>query len=253
MKENLDNCLEYLKTLDVDGCITGSVMLGYFPDSNQDIDIFAFNEKAFLKTIYTLKFNPMFTILDKLELWKYEDITNSSYNGSMKKLGICSIKFYYNLSVPVNIVYKEKANNIFDVLSSFDMSIICKAYCLQTKQTLDLTDGTQETKICTWNKWNKTFYQPNVWAISRVLRQFLRVQKYTDRGYDCSLVANKYIELLEGVINYENIFTSEKVDEKVESVKINGKILIEIIKKWNEVKILTKEEIILIDELIKKM
>lgn len=254
MKQQFDNVLKYIKEdLDVDGCITGSIMLGYMPDQNQDIDLFVYSETAFTKAIYALYYNPMFLILEPMEKWKFDDWTNNPYRGSLKKLGLVSIKFKYNMCIDVNIIFKEKNHSIFDVLSSFDMDIISSGYEISTKQTLDLSNGSQQSKIASWNKWNKTFYTPNIWTVSRILRQFLRIQKYTDRGYDCTPMAYKYIEILKDAINYESIFNSDKVSEKIDSIKLNGTILIQIIEKWLKVKTLTKEEIVLIDELIKKL
>ena len=85
MKEQLNNAIALIKTLDIDGCITGSALLDYFPDSKQDVDVFVYSEAAFTKLLYTLKFNPMFLVVDKLEQWKMEDWCNSSYKGSIKK------------------------------------------------------------------------------------------------------------------------------------------------------------------------
>ena len=232
MEQQFNNALEYLKTLeDIEACITGSAMLGYMEGQKQDIDVFCFNEASFTKLLYTLHFNPMFLIVDPIEKFKFKDWTESSYKGSIKKLGIITIKLVYNLSIDVNIIYKEKADNIFTVLASFDLDIICKAYDLRSKKLLDLSEN-KETNICTWNKWNKSFYNPNIWAVSRILRQLERCFKYHSRGYNTDNVALKYKEILNSMLEYENIFNSAKVDEKVLSVKTNSKILIKIIDNW---------------------
>ena len=249
MKEQQELAINYLKTLDVNACITGSCLLEYFEGS--DIDVFAFDEAAFTKLLYTLKFNPMFTILDKMEIWKASDWCDSTYKGSIKKMGIVTIKLYWNLSVPVNIIFKEKANNTFSVLESFDISVICKAYDLKTKQTLDLTNGDDITKKANFNKWNKSFYNPNIWAVSRILRQLERCFKYHSRGYDTDNVALKYKEILNSMLEYENIFNSAKVDEKVTSVKTNSKILIKIIDNWLEHHKISETELELLRTTIK--
>lgn len=251
MKEQQELALNYLKTLDINACITGSCLLEYFEGS--DIDVFAFDEASFTKLLYTLKFNPMFTILDKLEAWKSEDWCNSSYKGSIKKMGIVTIKFYWNLCIPINIIYKEKSNNTFSVLESFDMSIICKAYDLKTKQTLDLTNGDGIIRKANFNKWNKSFYNPNVWHISRILRQLERCFKYHSRNYCTDDVVIKYKEILNSMLDYENIFNSSKVDEKVESVKKNSKILIKIIDNWLTHHKISETELELLRETIKQL
>ena len=251
MKEQQQKAIEYLKTLDVEGCITGSCLLDYFEGS--DIDIFAFNEAAFTKLLYTLKFNPMVTMLDKKEIWKLEDWCNSSYKGSIKKMGIITLKFYWNLSIPINIVYKEKCNNVFSVLESFDMSIICKAIDLKTKQVLDLTDNTGETKIADFNKWNKSFYSCNIWSVGRILRQLERCFKYYARSYQTDLVVLKYRSILEEMMEYENIFDSLTVSEKISSVKQNSLVLIKIIDVWLETHKISESELELLRLTVKSM
>ena len=247
MKNQMNNAISYLKEQDINGCITGSCMLKYFEGA--DVDIFTYDEAAFTKLIFTLYHNPMFLLIEPMEKWKFEDWTTNPYKGSLKKLGLISIKFKYNMSIDVNIVFKEKNHTIFDVLSTFDMDIISIGYDLKTKKTLDLSEHIEGK--ATWNKWNKSFYNPNIWAVSRILRQFERVVKYYNRGYNTDEITLKYKEILQSMLDYENIFSSIKVNEKVESVKTNSKILIKILDKWLETHLLTEEELELIKATIK--
>jgi hypothetical protein len=249
MKEQQEKAIEYLKTLDVNACITGSALLDYFEGA--DIDLFAFDEAAFTKLLYTFKFNPMFTVLDKLEEWKIEDWCDSSYKQVIKKNGMVTVKFYWNLCIPINLVYKQKSNNIFSVLSSFDMSIICIAYDLKTKQTLDLTNGSQETKIADWNRWNPNYYTKSPWSVGRLLRQLERCFKYFLRGYVTDSVVLKYRSILTEMLEYENIFNSSKVDEKIDSVKESSIIIIKIIDSWLDTHQISDEELLLLKETIK--
>ena len=252
MKTQIDNAIVWLKEQDIEGCITGSALLEYFPGANQDVDVFTYNEAAFTKLIFSMYHNPLFLLVEPLEQWKFKDWTENPYKGSLKKLGLISIKFKYNMSIDVNVIFKEKNHTIFDVLSTFDIDIIAKGYDLKTKKTLDLSENNGE-KVATWNKWNKQFYNPNIWAVSRILRQFERVIKYHKRGYNTDAVAVKYKEILEEMLVYENIFSSEKVDEKVASVKTNSKILIKILDNWLVTHTITDTELELIKETIKKL
>lgn len=250
MKEQLENAIKLIKNLEgIDGCITGSALLDYFPNSKQDVDVFVYSEAAFTKLLYTLKFHPMFLIIDPIEKWKADDWCDSSYKGSIKKIGLVTIKFVYNMSIDVNIIFKEKNHSIFDVLSTFDLDIISVGYDLKSKKTLDLSEG--NGKLASWNKWNKSFYNPNIWAVSRILRQFERVVKYWKRGYNTDEVAIKYKEILQSMLEYENIFNSEKVDEKVQSVQKNSKILIKIIDNWLTQHKISETELELLRETIK--
>ena len=74
------------------------------------------------------------------------------------------------------------------------------------------------------------------------MRQFERVVKYYKRGYNTDLLALKYKDILTEMLEYENIFSSEKMDEKVALVKKNSEILIKILDKWLETHILTDTE-----------
>jgi hypothetical protein len=250
MKEQVDNAITWIKSQEIEGCLTGSCLLDYF--EGQDIDVFAYNEAAFTKLIFSMYFNPMFLLIDPIEQWKFKDWTETTYKGSLKKLGLITIKFKYNMCVDVNIIFKERNNTIFDVLANFDLDIIAKGYDLKSKKVLDLCEN-RNGKKATWNRWNKQFYNPNIWAISRVLRQFERVIKYHKRGYDTDEVVLKYKEILTQMLEYENIFNSTKMDEKVMSVKTNSLILIKIFDKWLDTHEISDTEIKLMKETIKTL
>jgi hypothetical protein len=249
MKEQINNAIEWIKEQDVEGVITGSCLLDYY--EGQDIDIFTYNESAFTKLIYSMYHNPMFLLMDPIEKWKFKDWTESTYRGSLKKLGLVSIKMVYNTCVNVNIIFKENKKSIFDVLASFDMDIIAKGYDLKTKKILDLSEGREG--IATWNKWNKSFYNVNIWSMNQLLRQFERIIKYHKRGYNTDEITLKYKEILKDMMEYENIFNSAKVDEKVEIIKKNGIILNQILDKWLETHELTESETELLNLTIKEL
>src|SRR5690606_12453925 len=120
--------------------------------NTQDVDIFVYDEKSFTKLLFAMYHNPMFTILDPLEKWKFEQFINKN-ESTFYKFGLITIKFTYNTCIPINIVLKKNCINIFSVLSSFDMDIIAKGYDIETKQFMNLSEN-GDTKIATWNKWN---------------------------------------------------------------------------------------------------
>ena len=129
------------------------------------------------------------------------------------KVPIITIKIYYNTCIPLNLILKKDSTDIFSTLSSFDLDIICKGYCLQAKQYLDLTGDSVTTRIANINKWNPRYNSDNIWDLSRVFRQFSRVIKYEKRHFDTSAVAIRYKEILENIIEFENIFKSEKMEK----------------------------------------
>lgn len=244
MKEQFEKALKWAKELDVNGCVTGSGLLGYIPDANQDIDIFVYDEGSFNRVLYKMEYDKMFQIIEPLERWKFKE-----WEENQKipyKLGLVTVKFKYNLAIDINVILKKDKKSAFDVISSFDLDIICKAYDLKTKQFLDLSEN--DGKTAHWNKWNTSFYSEDVWTINRLLRQFQRCIKYHKRGYNTDLLVEKYIELLDRLLDYKNVFNSQKFDERLESIKANGKALKELLNLWLKNHEFTDEEMELLIE-----
>lgn len=249
MKEHIDYVVEYLKKQPVKGCITGSCLLGYF--ENQDVDLFVYDEKSFNKILFNLYYNPDFLILDKLEQWKLDQFLNKEY-GNKAIFGVTTIKFIYNTCLPVNVILKKNCSNIFAVLSSFDMDIIAKGYDIETRQYLDLSEKLPN-KQATWNKWNTNFYDPELWQIGRILRQLERVIKYHKRGFNTDAVCVKYIELIDEVQKFQNIFNSNSFNEKLKIRKNNTKIVKEICQLWLKTHEISDEQLELLKEKIKEI
>lgn len=249
MKEQIENAINWIKKQNVRGCITGSTLLGYF--EGQDIDVFTYDEKAFTELYYAMYHNPMFTILDKLEVWKSDMFRQKNDFGNKHHTGVTTIKFMYNTCVPVNIILKKNCNNIFSVLSSFDLNIICKGYDLQTKEYLDLT--TNPGKIASWNKWNPAFQNTEIWSISRILRQLERCFKYHKRGYNTDAVILKYIELIDTLQEFQSIFNSENFNDKLKITQQNTLVVKQICQLWLEKHEITDEQIELLKTKIKEI
>lgn len=248
MKEHIDYVIEYLKKQPIKGCITGSCLLGYF--ENQDVDLFVYDEKSFTKILFNLYYNNNFLILDPLEKWKLDQYLNKEHGKA--PFGITTIKFVYNTCIPVNVIFKKGCINAFSVLASFDMDIICKAYDIETRQYLDLSEHLPN-KQATWNKWNTNFYDPELWQIGRILRQLERVIKYHKRGYNTDAVCIKYIELIDEVQKFQNIFNSNNFSEKLAIRKNNTKIVKQICEVWLKTHEISDEQLELLKEKIKEI
>lgn len=249
MKEHIEYIIEYLKNQPIKGCITGSCLLGYF--EGQDIDLFVYDEKSFNKILFNLQYNDDFLILDELEQWKLNQYLNKEHNNKTT-FGITTIKFVYNTCIPVNIILKKGTNNIFSVLASFDMDIISIGYDIQTKKYLDLSEHLPDNRV-TWNKWNTNFYDPELWQISRILRQLTRVIKYHKRGYNTDAVCVKYIELIDEVLKFQNIFNSDNFSEKLKIRKRNTRVVKSICKLWLKTHEISDEQLELLQEKIKEI
>ena len=185
-----------------------------------------------------MQHDPLFQILDPLEDWKFKEWKTKQ--DVPKRLGLVTIKFKYNLAIDVNVIYKPYYKNIFDVISSFDLDIIAKGFDLKTKKYLSLSE--EDGKIAHWNKWNTQFYTEEIWTINRLLRQFERCVKYHNRGYNTDNIVLKYIELLDKLLKYKNIFNSVSFDDKLKDIKKNGKVLKKLLNAWLKDHKLTEEE-----------
>lgn len=250
MKEHVDNAVQWLKDRKFRGCITGSCLLDYF--EGQDVDFFAYSESAFLEVFYALWHDPKFQILDELELWKAKKlITNDK--AFHKKGFVTTIKFHYNTCVPVNIILKKDCPNIFSVLSTFDLDIICKGYDTFFQKELDLTGDSTVTHIASWNTWNPAYHSEETWDISRILRQCERCVKYHNRGFNTDAVVLKYIELIDKLQKYHNVFSSEVFTEKLKIMKANTKVVKQICQVWLKTHEITDEQLEIIRQKVNEI
>lgn len=249
MKEQIELAIEWIKKQPIKGCITGSCLLDYF--EGQDIDCFVYDEKSFTKILFAMHHNDMFTILDPLEKWKFEQYIDKN-DSSFYKFGLITIKFNYNTCIPINIILKKRCTDIFSVLSSFDLDIICKGYDIQTKQYLDLSKN-GESKIATWNKWNTTYYSDEIWAISRILRQLTRCIKYHKRGYNTDDVIIKYIELLNKLQDFQSVFSSETFNDKLKTTQENTIVVKQLCELWLKTHEINEKQLELLETKIKEI
>jgi hypothetical protein len=249
MKEQINESIKWIKEQPINGCITGSCLLDYF--EGQDVDVFVYDEKSFQKILFAMHHSDMFTQLDKLEKWKFEQYINKN-DSTFFKFGLITIKFTYNTCVPINIILKKKCKDVFSVISSFDLDIICKAYDIQTKQELDLSENLKG-KVATWNKWNTAYYSEEIWAMSRILRQLCRCFKYHKRGYNTDAIVLKYIELLNKLQDFESIFNSETFNEKLSITKENTVFVKKICELWLKTHTITDDELELLEIKIKQI
>lgn len=246
MVEQINNAIDWLKGQSIDGCITGSALLDYFP--GQDVDLFVYNEQSLTKVLFAMHYSDMFQILDPLEQWKFDEYINKKQS-SLNKLGLITIKFKYNLCVDINIIFKKQSQNAFSVISTFDMNIIAKAYDIRSKKVLDLSDS--PGMEADWNKWNPAFYELDLWKCSRILRQLERCFKYHKRSYNTDKVVLKYIEIIDNMLSYKSVFKSTDFDDRLKNYKGDLEKVKQICNLWLETHEITEEEIILLQEKVK--
>jgi len=245
MKTQINNAIELLKKQDINGCITGSCLLDYF--EGQDVDLFVYDKSSFNKILFFMYYNPMFNILDPLEKHKFEEYINDD-KSSLDSIGLITIKFKYNLCIDINVIFKKFNKNCFDVMSGFDLDIIASAYDIKTKKILSLRES--KGLIGTWNSWNMSFYKSDFWSTKRLLRQFERVVKYTQRGYDLSSVTDKYIEIVEDIIKTENYYKTEKGTKYFDNNIEQFEVVLKILQSWKKDLKMTEAELLTLKTLI---
>lgn len=221
LTEKIKETIALLMESGINGCVTGSSMI---PDANfdeweavPDVDLFVYTEPMLLRAsdVLTLKYG--FKELSDGEAWKFDRVMN---NGVQKSAPLSTLKFEKD-GVIVNVTYKKGKTNLFSVLSSFDMSIIMVGMDIPTKVILDLRKGWDGMVLSDpdgkWSddvrkavpnplrKQDVDMYKAEMW-----IRQFDRVIKYWNRGFDTRPMAEFYIKLIDSTIAKGQLFRTEK-------------------------------------------
>lgn len=245
MKKQINDAIEILKKQDINGCITGSCLLDYF--EGQDVDVFVYDKSSFNKLLFFMHYNSLFQILDPLEENKFKEYINDD-KSSLDSLGLITIKFKYNLCVDINIIYKKFNKNIFDVISNFDLDIVAAGWDIKTKQYLSLRESNGYNG--SWNKWNPYFYKTDFWSIKKLIRQFERIVKYTERGYNLDSATDKYISIVENIIEKENYYKTEKGIKYFNDTIEQFEIVLKILQNWKKCHEMTKEQSLILKSII---
>lgn len=252
MRKQIEEVIEIIKKQPIDGCISGSCLLGDFEGS--DVDVFVYDPKSYDYLIHAFFHNKMFLLLDPVEKFKWKKHTEPNKSTKIyNKKGINSIKFTYNTCLDVNVILKTNADNIFSVLSSFDMDIIAKGIDIKTGLELDLTYGSAISKVAGWNKWNNNYYSDEIWTTSKVLRQLERCFKYHKRGFNTDAVVLKYLELMENISNYESIFDKIEYNEHLTVIKSSIESMKKLCKMWLDTHEIEDEDLELLKTIYKNL
>lgn len=226
-KEKIASAIELIKTLPIDGCITGSCLLpGFDPDgwgTVPDIDVFVFGVDELVHAIdlarYALGMEPGSGTerSRRQEEWKLDRLKQAGLN---RKLGITTYKFYCD-GVILNLTFKQRKFHgrwvpILDtpgVLQSFDMSIVMQGYDIKHHVMYDMRTG--DPMMATPNPLRD--HDCMMWTVAKWVRQFDRVVKYYNRGFDTRPMARFYLDMIDGCIEAGCLFDSEESQEAFES------------------------------------
>lgn len=221
-KEKIDMAVEVVKNMPIDGCITGSVWLpGFDPDlwgSTPDVDVFVYSENDLMRAIdyamYELKMKPGTGSdrSEKQERWKIDRLIHDGIN---RKIGITTYKFYCD-GVIVNFTYKMQRVqgrwvpivNAPSVLMSFDMTIVMQAYDIKSRVMFDMRPDNVPVTTAVPNPLRD--HDCMMWTVAKWVRQFDRVVKYYNRGYDTRPMARFYLDMIDECIEAGCLFDSEE-------------------------------------------
>jgi hypothetical protein len=226
-KEKIASAIELIKTLPIDGCITGSCLLpGFDPDgwgTVPDVDVFVFGETELVSAIeiarYALGMEPGCGTdrTRRQEEWKLARLRQSGLN---RKIGITTYKFWCD-GVILNLTFKQRQFHgrwvpILDtpgVLQSFDMSIVMQGYDIKHHVLYDMRVG--DPKVAIPNPLRD--HDCVMWTVAKWVRQFDRVVKYYNRGFDTRPMARFYLDMIDECIDAGCLFDSEESQEAFES------------------------------------
>ena len=227
--EKIDTAINMVKLMPINGCITGSVWLpGFDPDAwgtTPDVDVFVYSQNDLVKAVtyaeHKLRMTPGTGTArsEQQERWKLQRLYSAGLN---YKLGITTYKFFCD-GVVLNFTYKQvksggrwtALDNAPAVLMSFDMSFVMQAYDIKTHVMFDLRPDYVDERTAIPNPLREQDCM--VWTISKWVRQFDRVVKYWNRGYDTRPMARFYIEMIDKCIEAGCLFDSDESKETFEN------------------------------------
>lgn len=228
LKEKISRAIEVLKTLPINGCITGSCLLPVFePDewgSTPDVDVFVYGETELVRAVtiaqYALDMTPGTGSQrsKEQEEWKLNRLFE---NGVNYKIGITTYKFFCD-GVVINFTFKQTKNHgrwvpiisAPEVLRSFDMSILMQGYDIKQHVFYDMRG--EDVFVARPNPLRNQ--DCVMWTVQKWIRQFDRVVKYYGRGYDTRPMAKFYLEMIDQCIEVGCLFDSSESNELFESM-----------------------------------
>lgn len=228
LKEKISRTIEVLKTLPINGCITGSCLLPVFePDewgSIPDVDVFVYGETELVRAVtiaqYALDMTPGTGSQrsKEQEEWKLNRLFE---NGVNYKIGITTYKFFCD-GVVINFTFKQMKNHgrwvpiisAPEVLRSFDMSILMQGYDIKQHVFYDMRG--EDVFVARPNPLRNQ--DCVMWTVQKWIRQFDRVVKYYGRGYDTRPMAEFYLKMIDQCIEVGCLFDSTESNELFESM-----------------------------------
>lgn len=225
LKDKINIAIDVLKRTSINGCITGSCWLpGFDPEgwgSTPDIDIFVYSENDLVRAVniaeHGLKMTPGkgSQRSEMQERWKLDRLYKSGLNN---KIGITTYTFYCD-GIMLNFTFKQSKIagkfvplvNAPSVLMSFDMTIVMQGYDIQSHVMFDLRPDDVSDTVAVPNPLRD--HDCVMWTVAKWVRQFDRVVKYYERGYDTRPMAQFYLDMIDECIDTGCLFDSDESKE----------------------------------------
>lgn len=206
------------------GCITGSSMIPgedfSLWDEVPDVDLFVYTKPQLQDIAKELELLHGFKPMNDANAWKWDRMRHEDDN---YKTNLMTLKMKAPNGIVANISWKKGKTNIADVLASFDMTIIMVGYDIPNRFYLDLRTAVPGAVVDPEGRWSPSIkvavpnpmrrqdvdmYGTAMWA-----RQFNRVIKYWNRGYDTRPMARFYIEKITKVIDTGKLFDTDNGEQ----------------------------------------
>jgi hypothetical protein len=166
---------------------------------------------------YVLKMKPG-TGSDRSEQQEHWKLSRLFKNGLNYKIGVTTYKFSSD-GIILNFTYKmtklkgrwEPVADAPSVLKTFDMSIVLQAYDIASHIMYDMRPNDVPVMTAVPNPMRE--HDCVMWTVSKWVRQFDRVVKYYDRGYDTRPMAEFYLKMIDECIEAGCLFDSDESHE----------------------------------------
>ena len=222
LRDKIRAAIEMLKGSGIYGCISGSCMIDDDFDawsSVPDVDVFVYCPEQLLYATTILE-GQGYKPCSPAEQWKLNKLRHGQK--AKKTFNMVQTHKLEKDGVIVNVTFKPNCTSLTDVLASFDMSIIMIGYDIEGQFGLDYRINHGQVFGEEANKWsdsiNKAVPNPlrsqefDMYTTSHWVRQFDRVIKYWDRGYDTRPMAQFYIDAVTAVLENGALFTNDKAE-----------------------------------------
>lgn len=225
LRESIEEMQRRIMETDIEGCITGSSLSQNWDmeeaEVKPDIDIFTYSPYAMVHAIDVIEYKLGLhsggdeVTTDAGERWKAKKMRLNGRGG--RDLATCK---FTDGTVVVNVSNRKYEKSAMDVIARFDMSIVLQAYDIPSGSLIDMR--TVQPKADLVGVIKSTGGDPMVavpnpfrsfdgttWDAKKWLRQWDRVIKYWNRGFDTRPMARFYSHMIKEVIDGGSLFKTE--------------------------------------------